>query len=110
GSTVQYIGDKRLLGLAISGEKRHPMFPDVPTFAEAGYPEYDMMYRFGMMAPAGTPADIVERMQQNVAKALQSPRVQEVFRSAGVEPKATTPQEYARLTRDESETWKGVIQ
>ncbi|GAA5232289.1 tripartite tricarboxylate transporter substrate binding protein [Verticiella sediminum] len=110
GSTVQYIGDNRLLGLAISGEQRHPMFPEVPTFAEAGYPEYDMMYRFGIMAPAGTPAEIVDRLQKGVAQALQNPRVQETFRSAGVEPKASTPAEYAKLTRDESETWKGVIQ
>jgi len=110
GSTVQYIGDGRLMGLALSGDKRHPMFPQVPTFAEAGFPKYDMMYRFGVMAPAGTPPAIIDRMQKEVARALQSAKVKEVFNAAGVDPKASTPEEYARLVRDESEMWKSVIQ
>jgi tripartite-type tricarboxylate transporter receptor subunit TctC len=109
GSAGQYIREGRLMGLAVSGTQRHPMFPNVPTFAEAGYPDYQMMYRFGVMAPAGTPPAIVDRMQKEIARSLQTPKIRELFNAAGVEPKSTTPAEFTRLVREESTTWKSVI-
>jgi len=109
GSTVQYIRDKRLIGLALSGKERHPMFPEVPTFAEAGYPDYDMMYWFGVMAPAGVPQAIVDRMQQEIAKALKTDKVKEVFGGAGVRAQSSTPAEFAKRVRSETDMWKDVI-
>jgi tripartite-type tricarboxylate transporter receptor subunit TctC len=109
GSTAQYIVNGRIKGLAVSGSKRHPMFPQVPTFAEAGFPDYQMMYRFGVMAPAKTPTAIIEHMQKEIALALKSPEIGKVFGTAGVEPKSSSPADYAKEVRDESNMWKDVI-
>jgi len=109
GTTGAYIKDGRLKGLAVSGNQRHPMFPDVPTFAQAGYPDYKMMYLFGVMAPAGTPKPIVEKMQAAITKAIATEKVQSVFSAAGVQAKATTPAQYAKLVQDEINQWRNVI-
>lgn len=110
GSTSGYIKDGRLLGLAVSGTKRQNIFPQVPTFAEAGYPSYNMMYWFGMMAPAGTPPLVIERMQKAITRAVTSAKVQEVFGGAGVRPIATTPAAFSKLVQSETTLWSEVIQ
>ncbi len=109
GSTSAYIKDNRLLGLAVSGETRHPAMPNVPTFAEAGFPGYNMMYWFGMMAPAGTPPAIVERMQKEIAKAVATPKVISVFSAAGVRPIATTSAVFTKMVQSEITLWSEVI-
>ena len=110
GSTSGFIKDGRLLGLAVSGDKRQDIFPNVPTFAEAGYPQYQMMYWFGMMAPAGTPPAIVERMQQAIAKAVTSPKVDAVFTAAGVRATANSSAAFSKLVQNETAQWADVIQ
>jgi len=109
GSTSGFIKDGRVLGLAVSGENRQDIFPNVPTFAQAGFPEYQMMYWFGMMAPAGTPPAIVERMQTEIAKAVTAQKVQEVFGSAGVRAIANTPAEFSKMVQNETTLWTDVI-
>ncbi|MCX7222412.1 MAG: tripartite tricarboxylate transporter substrate binding protein [Burkholderiales bacterium] len=109
GSTSAYIKDNRLLGLAVSGDARHPAMPNVPTFAEAGFPGYKMMYWFGMMAPAGTPPAIVERMQKEIAKAVATPKVVSVFTGAGVRPIATTSAVFTEMVQGEITLWSEVI-
>lgn len=109
GSTSAYIKDKRLLGLAVSGDTRQAIFPEVPTFAEAGYPNYKMLYWFGMMAPAGTPPAIVDRMQKEIAKAVTAAKVKEVFGGAGVRAVSTTPAAFATIVQDETALWADVI-
>jgi tripartite-type tricarboxylate transporter receptor subunit TctC len=109
GSTSGYIKDGRILGLAVSGDTRHPMFPNVPTFAEAGYPNYKMAYWFGLLAPAATPAAIVDRMQQEIAKAVAAPKVREAFGGAGVRPMSTTSAAFTSLIKDETALWAEVI-
>ena len=110
GSTSAYIKDGRLLGLAVSGSKRQDIFPNVPTFTEAGYPNYNMTYWFGMMAPAGTPADIVKRMQKAIASSVTNAKVKEVFGTAGVRPIATTPAAFTKMVQTETTLWSEVIQ
>lgn len=110
GSTSAYIKDGRLLGLAVSGTKRQDIFPNVPTFTEAGYPNYNMTYWFGMMAPAGTPADIVKRMQKAIASSVTNAKVKEVFGAAGVRPIATTPAAFTKMVQTETTLWSEVIQ
>ena len=109
GSTSGYIKDGRLLGLAVSGDTRQPIFPNVPTFAEAGYPGYKMMYWFGMMAPAGTPVAIIDRMQKEIAKAVTAAKVKEVFGGAGVRAFSTTPAAFTELVQSETALWADVI-
>jgi len=109
GSTSAYVKDNRLLGLAVSGDARHPAMPNVPTFAEAGFPSYKMMYWFGMMAPAGTPPAIVDRMQKEIAKAVATPKVVSVFSAAGVRPIATTSAVFTKMVQSEITLWSEVI-
>jgi len=109
GSTVQHINGKRLFALAVSGKQRNPMLPDVPTFAEAGYPEYGMMYWFGVMAPAAVPAAIVERMNQEVGKAVKTDRVAKTFAAAGVTTVVAPAAAFRQRVADEISTWKDVI-
>jgi tripartite-type tricarboxylate transporter receptor subunit TctC len=109
GSTSAYIKDGRLLGLAVSGDARQPLFPNVPTFAEAGYPNYKMLYWFGVMAPAGTPPAIVERLQKEIAKAVTAPKLREVFLGGGVRPVSTSSAAFTRLVHDETAMWADII-
>ncbi len=109
GSTSAYIRDGRLLGLAVTGDARQPLFPNVPTFAEAGYPNYKMKYWFGVMAPAGTPPAILDRMQKEIAKAVDAPKVREVFGGGGVRPLSTSSAAFAALVKDETAVWSEIV-
>jgi len=109
GTASAYIKDGRLLGLAVSSEKRHPNMPNVPTFTEAGFSSYKMMYWFGMMAPAGTPTAILERMQKEIVKAVAAPKVIEVFAATGVRAIATSPATFTKMVQSETTLWSEVI-
>jgi len=92
----------RVRALAFSGEKRHPSFPEVPTMAEAGVPEYhhDGGW-FGMFAPAGTPMEIVEKLAAEVRKAEQDKGVLERIANSGAFPAAGTPAEFKKFIQSE---------
>jgi tripartite-type tricarboxylate transporter receptor subunit TctC len=109
GSTSGPIRDGRVIGLAVSGDQRQPLFPDVPTFAESGYPAYKMMYWFGVLAPAGLPPAIVDSLQKNIAKAVASPKVREIFATAGVRPVSNSPAAFSKIVADDSAMWADVI-
>jgi tripartite-type tricarboxylate transporter receptor subunit TctC len=109
GTASAYIKDNRLLGLAVSSEKRHPNMPNVPTFTEAGFSSYKMMYWFGMMAPAGTPPAIIDRMQKEIVKAVATPKVVEVFAATGVRAISTSPATFTKMVQSETTLWSEVI-
>jgi len=92
----------RVRALAFSGQKRHPSFPEVPTMAEAGVPEYhhDGGW-FGMFAPAGTPMEIVEKLAAEVRKAEQDKGVLERIANSGAFPAAGTPAEFKKFIQSE---------
>ena len=92
----------RVRVLAYTGNKRHPAMPDVPTTAEAGLPQYkhDGGW-FGMFAPAGTPAEIVNKLWREVQIAEQKPAVRDRFAKLGVEPVADSPADYKRFIQAE---------
>jgi tripartite-type tricarboxylate transporter receptor subunit TctC len=102
------IKDKRVRGFAITGAQRSATAPDVPTMAEAGVPGFVTGSWIGLFAPAGTPADIVQRLQQEVRRALQAPDAAERMRSLGTETVASTPAEFATHLRAETERWGAV--
>ena len=99
GST--HIKSGRLRGLGVSGAKRSPMVPDLPTIAEAGVPGYESVQRTGMFAPAKTPATLINRLQQETARLLARSDVSERFASSGAEVVGSTPQEFARQIKSE---------
>ena len=102
-------GDVR--ALAVTGAKRLDVLPDVPTFTEAGFPlpEVDAGAWFGLFAPADTPQEIVQRLNQEFNAALKDSEVRQGLAKLGLEPKGTTPDEFARFIRDEIRRWPPIF-
>lgn len=99
-------GQVRLLG--ISSLKRSPNFPDIPAVAET-VPGFELSSWYGLMAPAGTPRAIINRLSQETAAAMRRPDVQEWFKSSGLEPVSSTPEEHAAYIRSEITKWAKAI-
>ena len=99
----------RLRGLAVSSAKRSSAAPDIPTVAEAGVPGFDYVTWYGLFAPAGTPREIVNRLNSQVAKMLAEPELAKRFASQGAEPLSTTPDQLAQYRRAEYERWRKLI-
>ena len=95
--------------LATSGEKRSPFYPDVATFAEQGVKELVVTEWFGLFAPAATPAAVVSRTSDAIAKALASKEIAQAFANFGMVPKSNTPAELAALIKVEAATWGPII-
>jgi tripartite-type tricarboxylate transporter receptor subunit TctC len=110
GGAVGHIRSGKVRPLALTGKERLAMLPEVPTFAESGFPDYDMVYRFGFLAPAGTSQAIVARLQQEVARAVAKQKVRDFLATQGARPVASTPAEYAQVIQREIAMWRGVIQ
>src|SRR3546814_15625181 len=83
GSSASHIRAGSIRPLAVAAAKRSPSFPDVPTAAEAGVPDYEVSTWYAMWAPDGTPADIVKKMSEELVKALNAPKVKELWTSNG---------------------------
>jgi tripartite-type tricarboxylate transporter receptor subunit TctC len=99
----------KLRALAQSGATRSPVAPDLPTVAEAGVPGYEVTVWFGLVAPAGTPREIVSKLNAEVLKILALPDVRERFLALGVEPAGSTPEEFARYIRVQMDKWAKVV-
>ena len=95
--------------LAIAGARRARALPDAPTFAEAGYPEVHVDTRYGLLAPAATPAATVARLDAAIAKALGTPEVREQYAALSLDPAVMSAQEYAAFLRDEVQRWRKVV-
>ena len=97
-----------LLGLAITGA-RSPLLPDVPTFAEAGQPRFNVPYWFALAAPAATPAPIIARLNREVVRACAQPRLREAFEKQAALAVTSTPAEMTQHVAREIEIWRGVV-
>ena len=100
----------KLKALAVSSKKRSALAPDVPTVDEAGVPGYDVTVWFGILAPAGVPTDIVRRLNTEMVKIIRSPEIADRFARAGVDPVASSPEEFGVFLRGEVARWAKVIQ
>jgi tripartite-type tricarboxylate transporter receptor subunit TctC len=103
------VRDGRLNAMGVSTAKRSPAAPDIPTIAEAGLPGYDVTTWHGLVAPAGTPRPIIDRLHDEVVKALNSPMVKERFAAAGIVPVSSTPEQFAAFTQAEVVRWRAVV-
>jgi tripartite-type tricarboxylate transporter receptor subunit TctC len=108
-SAVNFIQGKRLTALAVTSTKRVEALPDVPTFAEAGMPGYESVGWFGVVAPAGTPALIVAKLNGGIVEALKDPEIRQRSLVAGAIPAPTTPDAFGAMIRSEIAKWGKVI-
>jgi tripartite-type tricarboxylate transporter receptor subunit TctC len=99
----------RLKAIGISSLKRSPLMPEVPTIAESGYPGFEASTWFGVYAPAGTPKDIVVRLNREIVAALQSPEMKDRLAILGAEPVGSTPEEMAHTVASDTAKWAKVI-
>ena len=108
-SAIAHVKAGKMRALAVTAKRRIAAAPEVPTFEEAGVPGYEAIGWFGMVAPAGTPASIINRLNMEVVAALAVPEIRERALAAGAEPSASTPQEFAAMIREETRKWALVI-
>ena len=106
---IPFIRAGRIRALAISGAARHPQLPDVPTFTELGYAEIQDYTWVGFFAPAGTPAEIVQKLNDGINAALRMPDVRERLESLTFEPIGGSPQQFADYVRSEVVKWGNVV-
>lgn len=108
GAAINYAKDGKVRALAVSSARRSPVAPELPTMEEAGVPGYESTIWFGMLAPAATPAPIVNRLSQEMVKALAQPALRE--RLSTVNLIGTTPEVFSAHIRAEIPKWRKVIE
>jgi tripartite-type tricarboxylate transporter receptor subunit TctC len=99
----------KLRALAITSSKRSALAPDLPTMAEIGFPGFEAVPWFGLLAPTGTPKDVIDKIYGETAKALATPEVRKRFDELGLEPVGNTPTEFAAVIKKETPEWAKVI-
>jgi tripartite-type tricarboxylate transporter receptor subunit TctC len=108
-STLVHVRTGKLRPLAITGKTRNATAPDLPTFGEAGYPEFDVPAWYGLAGPAGLPAEVVQKLYESASRSLVDPVVAAKVAEAGAFPIGNRPEEFAAQIRDEVAKWSRVI-
>ena len=108
-SLLPLVREGKLRALASAGASRIAALPDVPTMAEAGFPGVEVGSGVGLVAPAGTPPDVIDTLHRASADIIAAPGYKERMTAIGVDTVGTTPQEYARIIRDEYAKWGKVV-
>lgn len=106
---LPYFKSGRLVPLGVTSPKRHPVLPDVPSIAESGLPGYELFEYQGIVAPAGTPVAVINRLQQEIVKSLTSPGLNERFTTMGATVVGSTPEELTNHVKKEIASWAKVI-
>jgi tripartite-type tricarboxylate transporter receptor subunit TctC len=99
----------KLRALAITSRKRSGLAPELPTMAESGFPGFEAVPWFGLLAPSGTPQDVIDKLHDETVKALALPEVRKKFDELGLEPIGNTPAEFAAVIKKETPEWAKVI-
>ena len=105
---IEHVKSGRLRPLALTGPKRSALMPEVPTMKESGV-DMEVVVWYGVLAPAGTPGDIVNKLAQAIIKAANSPDMKKRLFDQGAEPVGNTPEEFSKLLRTEVATWAEVV-
>ena len=106
---MPYVKSGKMRGIAVTGLKRSTVAPEFPTIAESGLPGFEVITWFGILAPAATPKDIVNRLNSEIVAAVQLPNVREQLTKMGFEIVANTPEQYAAFLREENVKWGKVV-
>jgi len=108
-TALPHVKSGRLRALGVTSAKRSAGVPDVPTIAQAGVPGYEAIQWYGLLAPAGTPREIVTKLHGEIVKILAAPDTREKLSSDGAEPVGSTPEQFAAFIRAETEKWGKVV-
>ncbi|MGH8666652.1 MAG: tripartite tricarboxylate transporter substrate binding protein [Burkholderiales bacterium] len=106
---IGYVKAGRLRPIAVTSQARSPLLPEVPTANESGLPGYDVTSWYGLFAPLGTPAPIIDKLSSEVATLLKAPDVAERLAAMGAQAAPTTPEEFGRIVRSEIARWAPVV-
>jgi tripartite-type tricarboxylate transporter receptor subunit TctC len=106
---IGLVKEGKLRALAVTGPTRSAIFPDLPTVAEAGLPGYEAVLHYGIIAPAGTPAPVIEKLNKVLRAALANPEVTARITTDGAEPLPSTPAEYAADIDREETKWSDIV-
>jgi len=109
-SAMAQIKSGKLRPLAVTSLRRSSSLPDVPTVAELGYKDFDVSTWYGLFMPAGTPKDIVAKVNAEVNKLLATPEMKAAIIEQGAEPQAMTPEQFGTLEKNDYQKWKGIVQ
>jgi tripartite-type tricarboxylate transporter receptor subunit TctC len=109
-SAIQHIRSGKARPIAVLSDKRSPLLPEVPTFAEAGFPEATLRFWFGLHGPANIPAPIVQKLNETLNAALAAPDLLERFSTLGADPYPTTPQQLTELVRNDLDKLAKTLQ
>ena len=108
-TVIGYLKAERLRALGVTTAKRTQALPEVPTISEAGLPGYESTQWFGILAPAGTPRPIVDRLNQEIVRIMQTPAIKERLNGQGMEVVTGTPEQFGAHIKAETEKWAKVI-
>ncbi|BEP64407.1 tripartite tricarboxylate transporter substrate binding protein (plasmid) [Variovorax sp. V213] len=108
-SALQHVKGGKVRALAVTGSKRIAELPDTPTFAEAGISGFDAPAWYGLLAPAGTPAPIVQFLNAEIEQILKEPATRQRLTQLGADPVGGSPDEFGKFIRAESDRWSGVV-
>jgi len=108
-AVITYVKDRRLRPLAMTTPTRYHLLPELPTFVESGYPEFVVMGWYGLLAPAGTPREIISRINADTNKALATNDMKERLNALGEDPVGTSPEQFSAWIKDEVTRWAKVV-
>ncbi len=109
-AVLPHTKSKRMRALAVSSAKRSPALPDTPTIGESGISGFDYSAWYCLMAPAGTPRPVINKIRDALIKTITVPPVSDSLRAAGAEPDPSTPEEFAQLIRSDIKAWRKAVQ
>ena len=104
-----HIRARKLRGLGVTTPARSPVFPELPSIAEAGVPGYEVTLWYGVLAPAGTPAPVITTLNRTLVRALNAPDMRERMSGEGAEPASTTPEQFREFIKSEIARWVPVM-
>lgn len=108
-TALPHMQSGRLRALGVTSPQRMPNLPDLVTLSEAGVPGYEMSTWHGVLAPAGTPRDIVQALNRALARALAQPALQTRFAAAGLQAAPGSPEDFGKFIRAEVQRWAGLV-
>jgi tripartite-type tricarboxylate transporter receptor subunit TctC len=108
-ASTTHVKSGKLRALALLGKERYPDLPDVPTAAESGMPEFEVDTWYGVLAPAGVPREIVARLNGDLVRMMRAPEMRERLAPMGIQPLASTPEEFGEFLKIEVARWGKVV-